>query len=174
VKRWTWNLLAAVSLLAFIGTAVMWPLCQSMARRVTYEGPAYLVIALWRPMGLYLAVGMRPESGLSVDAPGLAFGSAVDVSPRSSWTKYLHFAEIYAGRFVTTGDARRITFVILPWWLMLLATAPLPLLWAIGWRRRRRGERRGLCAVCGYDLRASPERCPECGSPVPDAVCHDS
>jgi hypothetical protein len=49
----------------------------------------------------------------------------------------------------------------LPWWLLLLILAA-----ALGfaWSRGRRAHIPGTCKQCGYDLRATPERCPECGA----------
>jgi hypothetical protein len=57
-----------------------------------------------------------------------------------------------------------------PAWLALLATAVLPGLWLLRWHRRRTLRREGRCPGCGYDLRFSRERCPECGLPVPGAA----
>jgi len=52
----------------------------------------------------------------------------------------------------------------IPYWALVAAACVLPALQLVAAVRRRRRRRSGRCLVCGYDLRATPERCPECGT----------
>ncbi len=59
--------------------------------------------------------------------------------------------------------------VAIPWWFLCLLITSLFLPAAVPSIRShtaRRRERLGLCRKCGYDLRASKDRCPECGTPI--------
>ena len=51
-----------------------------------------------------------------------------------------------------------------PYWFFALCFGLLPAREILRWSKRRRRRRRGQCRICGYDLRAAPDRCPECGS----------
>ena len=58
--------------------------------------------------------------------------------------------------------------VRVPHWLPLMF-ALLPLaIWTRAAVRCARRRRRGECLSCGYDLRATSERCPECGAAPPE------
>jgi hypothetical protein len=54
----------------------------------------------------------------------------------------------------------------LPLWLPAALFAALPLRSLLRAHRQRRRRNRRRCAACGYDLRATPDRCPECGRPA--------
>lgn len=63
--------------------------------------------------------------------------------------------------------------LVIPYWFLFVSAALFPAyeginrLWNLEQRRARR--RTNVCTVCGYDLRASTDRCPECGKPTDDA-----
>ena len=54
--------------------------------------------------------------------------------------------------------------IVVPLWAMLAAFSVLPALWLFRRRRLARRARLGCCLCCGYDLCATPDRCPECGA----------
>ena len=70
----------------------------------------------------------------------------------------------------TIGSRQSNDLIVVPHWFLLSATVVYP---AYGFlRSRRRAKvvhrlRRGYCPACGYDLRASYDRCPECGATIP-------
>jgi hypothetical protein len=64
-------------------------------------------------------------------------------------------------------DARDVG-IDLPGWMLIVPTLLMLGILTIAIVRKRRRLREGCCVTCGYDLRASPERCPECGTPVPN------
>ena len=50
-------------------------------------------------------------------------------------------------------------------WLPVLLFGVWPAWRLLPFHRRRKRKKLGLCLKCGYDLRASKERCPECNTP---------
>lgn len=58
---------------------------------------------------------------------------------------------------------KRFWALTVPHWLLATLLAIPPAVSLARAMRRFRRRRAGLCVCCGYDLRASPERCPECG-----------
>jgi len=111
-----------------------------MRRRDVIEIGLYLLLAFG---GEALVVMIRPPSGGYVAPSGTSATAP----------------------YVLTGAVRNVVFDLLPYAVFFLG---LGLAFRVARREHLRVVPRGTeigmyCATCGYDLRASPERCPECG-----------
>lgn len=97
---------------------------------------------------------LQPEDGIHWRENHGNFGT-------SKWWTFS--CDWYAG--VSGHEAGRIIVVQFPEWVLSVACLIVPAIALVRRIRRRRTSGYG-CTVCGYDLRASPDRCPECGTPV--------
>jgi hypothetical protein len=66
--------------------------------------------------------------------------------------------------FITLSDRTptRSRTLLMPHWVLILPALLLPVVALVRYRQAK-WARAGLCPHCGYDLRATPDRCPECG-----------
>ena len=73
------------------------------------------------------------------------------LSTRTDWVPRIEWRNSY-------------TLLILPFWVIMILFSIAPVYVITPVYRRRRRKNLGLCLKCGYDIRASEERCPECGT----------
>lgn len=73
-------------------------------------------------------------------------------------------------RLQDSRDRKRIAtirrYILFPGWIWTVLMLVVPAVGTLRILHRQRVVRRkglGLCATCGYDLRATPDCCPECG-----------
>ena len=147
------NLLTAVSLMGCVLAAVLWGRSLLVHDVVQVFGRGHWVI-------VHSSAGV-----LSV------FDNEQIASRRATWEvqpgqpvpgvgavwRSLYAFDVHGGDPSSPGVT--VTF---PWWTVVALLALLPA-GRLYWRRVERRRGIGRCPSCGYDLRATPERCPECG-----------
>lgn len=174
MKRRLFNTLSALSLLLCVAIVVLWVRSYWAEDIVEHCTPQQGSVGYW---------GVVAASDNGSVAVG-NFGSPDPQQP-GGWSlaglRYTRFRAVYGVtvfkpgttllgfgcRYVFNSPRVYLRQIILPHWVFVLVIAALPVLWINSHLRRRRRRKQGLCLVCGYDLRASKERCPECGTAIP-------
>jgi len=124
------------------------------------------------PPGIYLGIGDTVHHFGDTEASFLGFtfnrsGNAViepDHAVDVDTGEAMQLPEAYTALPWHRSRSILFTVAVVPGWFILLTSAILPILCVICRLRRRLRLRAGLCPRCGYDLRATPDRCPECGA----------
>jgi hypothetical protein len=176
----SWNALAVLSALLCMANTGLWlfaelyftslrrvaPLQMPGGRELLYQpvviwsGEGVLQIAYQAPRIPNLPQAHRPHWEIASHR----YDSFYDAPQFQEPLKY--YRGVALGRYGIgrrgSGDTFQLR-IVLPDWLLTLLAAILPVL-AV-WKRRRqlKALQSGCCLACGYDMRATPSRCPECG-----------
>ena len=189
--RYTLNTLAALSLLMCVATVVLWVRSYSVQdsfsgihgemigddayHRVSYEGHSVQGVNV---LQIHAADYRKPFGGEQMFKEDVDSGftkvSWRHVSPRQFSFNYnpdvrnrpllYRLGFRFSHSMIDASPSPGYSEARIPDWFLAVITAILPAIFL--WRvyRNRREIRAGLCASCGYDLRATPDRCPECGT----------
>jgi hypothetical protein len=181
MRRKLLDLATALSLVLLCAVAVLWVRSYRAADAAgfTRQMPAPASRIIWSGNGVITYRHLTHPAGSKAmyQSPGWVY----EHGPPNRRDDFVFFgSNVHRFLGVTYADntwsggllsGTREIGVRVPYWLLLGATGALPIGHLLFRQHRRRAARAaaGLCPTCGYDLRASPERCPECGA-VPGRI----
>jgi hypothetical protein len=167
-RRWLLNGLTAISLIASIATADLWARSYTLMDAIDLRWSSGEAAPGTVHGGFALAAVFRPNA---VRPPGLHFrigsrnypeeySSVQRLLPKQEWHDW--GGMVFVNYKQPSGT--RLLLISVPGWIVLSVMSMPLLVWLFFRVRNRRQVKAGSCPVCGYDLRATPDRCPECGT----------
>jgi len=171
MRRRLFNFVTAVSLAVCVAALSLW--IRGAVGPVRYERRAWDASALTfqnDSVSLYGGVVRVGVIHQQLNAPPSSSVLARIIRP-SPWTRFAPPAtaavnsrvknDFLLYRFGSDGRQWALKFRL---WPVAVLAAVMPGVWVGRKIRTARRGRMGHCLSCGYDLRATPDRCPECGA----------